>query len=98
MAMALRDERKRLEALFDAVRRKAGPLARLDDEQRAWFAAWREDQPTFDYAATINSTDEIGEGLRGDIRRVLYGDVPTILASDTDAQAAEKWTRYLERQ
>lgn len=46
----------------------------------------------------INSTDEIGQGLRSDIKRILYGDVPTILANDTDAEGAEKWTRYLERQ
>lgn len=94
--MALRDERKRLDALFDAVRRKAGPLARLDDEQRNYLAAWQEDQ-TRDYETMIDSTGELGEGLRGDIKRVLYGDVPTILVTDTDAEAAAKWTRYLER-
>ncbi|TGU93051.1 hypothetical protein EN794_031770 [Mesorhizobium sp. M00.F.Ca.ET.151.01.1.1] len=96
--MALRDERRRLDVLFDAIRRKAGPLARLDDEQRAWLTAWQEDQPPFDYGTMINSTDEIGQGLRSDIKRILYGDVPTILANDTDAEGAEKWTRYLERQ
>ncbi|TGQ47614.1 hypothetical protein [Mesorhizobium sp. M00.F.Ca.ET.216.01.1.1] len=95
--MALyRDERRRLDALFDAVRRKAGPLARLDDEQREWLVAWQQDQ-LHDYETMINDTGEIGEGLRSDIRRVLYGDVPQILVTDTDAQAAEKWTRFLER-
>ncbi|TIS85496.1 hypothetical protein [Mesorhizobium sp.] len=93
-----RDERRRLDALFDAVRRKAGPLGRLDQEQREWLSAWREDQPTFDYATMINSTDEIGQGLRSDIRGVLYGDVPLVLATDTESEAATKWTEYLGRQ
>lgn len=95
--MALyRDERKRLDALFDAVRRKAAPMGRLDAEQREWLVAWREGQQPFDYAA--NSTDEIGAGLRSDIKRILYGDVPQILITDTDATAGDKWQRYLERQ
>lgn len=46
----------------------------------------------------INDPSELGEGLRSDIKRVLYGDGPQILAIDTDAQANEKWKRYLERQ
>lgn len=95
--MALHDERQRLEALQFAVQRKIGALGKLDAEQRKWLAAWREDQPAFDYAATIISTDEIGQGLRSDIRRVLYNDVPQILVTDTEAEAASKWTRYLER-
>ncbi|TJV67890.1 MAG: hypothetical protein E5X76_32015 [Mesorhizobium sp.] len=91
-----RDERRRLDALFDAVRRKAGPLAQLDDEQREWLAAWQEDQPPVDYATMINHT-EIGQGLRGDIKRVLYGGLPQILVTDTDAQANDKWQRFMER-
>lgn len=93
--MALRDERKRLNALFDSVLRKAGPMGQLDAEQREWLAAWREDQPSVDYAAMINADGDVGEGLRSDIKLVLYGHVPTILATDTDAQASEKWHRYL---
>jgi len=95
--MALHDERKRLEALKVAVHRKLGPFGRLDAEQREWLAAWREDQPQPDYASMINSEDEIGEGIRGDIRRILYGDFPMILATDTEAEAGNKWTRYLGR-
>ncbi|RWM96175.1 MAG: hypothetical protein EOR86_13280 [Mesorhizobium sp.] len=93
-----RNERQLLAALKLAVRRKAGPRARLDDEQREWLAAWQEGQPPVDYATMINDPSELGEGLRSDIKRVLYGDGPQILAIDTDAQANEKWKRYLERQ
>ncbi|TPL16958.1 hypothetical protein FJ945_26080 [Mesorhizobium sp. B2-4-9] len=96
--MALHDERRRIEALFDAVRRRAGAFGQLDDEQREWLAAWREDQPPFDYETMINATDrDSGEGLRSDIRRVLYGEVPTILVTDTEAMAGEKLQRYLGR-
>lgn len=100
------DLRRRLEALRLAVQRKAGPLGRLDDEQRAWLAEWRQQQrecdapssPEESYAAMIDNTDrEIGEGLRNDIKHVLYGDIPQILKSDTEAQAADKWARYLDR-
>ncbi|TPK17743.1 hypothetical protein [Mesorhizobium sp. B2-5-7] len=95
--MALHDERQRLEALKLAVQRKVGAFGKLDAEQREWLAAWREDQPPVDYATMINNAGEVGDGLRSDIRRVLYGDVPTILVTDTDAQANEKWQRFMGR-
>ncbi|MGX5828702.1 hypothetical protein [Mesorhizobium sp. 43Arga] len=95
--MALHDERQRLEALKLAVQHKIGAFGKLDAEQREWFAAWREDRPRIDYEAMINSTDEIGQGLRSDIKRILYGDMPLIIAGDTDEQANEKWQRFMQR-
>jgi hypothetical protein len=94
--MALRDERKRLDALTLALRRRAGAFGQLDDEQREWLTAWREDQPPFNYEM-INADDENGEGLRSDIKRILYGEMPTILVTDTEAMVSEKWQRYMER-
>ncbi|RUV57355.1 hypothetical protein EOA64_26435 [Mesorhizobium sp. M1A.F.Ca.IN.022.02.1.1] len=93
--MALRDEWQRLDGLKLAVQRKIGAFGKLDAEQREWFSGWREDQPPVDYATMINNPDEIGAGLRSDIKRILYGDVPQILMADTDEQAAEKWRKSL---
>ncbi|MER9854538.1 MULTISPECIES: hypothetical protein [unclassified Mesorhizobium] len=95
--MALHDERRRIEALFVAVRRKAGAFGRLNDEQRDWLAEWQKHRPPFEYEAFLNSEDDNSGPLRSDIRQLLYGDVPQILMTDTDATAGDKWQRYLER-
>ncbi|WP_353641397.1 hypothetical protein [Mesorhizobium sp. WSM2239] len=93
--MTLRDERRRLDELQRAVRRKVGAFGRLSDEQRDWLAAFRQQQPPFDYAMMIDG-DDIGEGLRSDVHRVLFGSVPVITANDTEATANKKWQRYME--
>ena len=92
------DLRQRLEALKLAVQRKVGPLGRLDDEQRAWLAEWRQQQPFIDYETRMNNADhDADSGMRSDIKRVLHGDVPQILATDTDDQANDKYTIYIGR-
>jgi hypothetical protein len=105
--MTIREVIRRL-AVVEATIRPANSLGarlkRITPEQRITYDQWRElrdrwagrfDEADGMYRTILDGND--GPQLSASIAAVLFDPPPQILATDTDAQAGEKWTRYLER-
>lgn len=108
--MITASDRKQLDALIAIVRPAhslAAKLETLTDEQRARYDRHSECMLAFiarndidedgkrgnAYAMTLR---DYGPRLPSPIATALFGDMPKILKTDTEADAARKWMEYLQ--
>ena len=95
-------DRQRLDALIAIVKPANSLAARLDTltaDQREWYDGWKAHRERWmrrnderAYELTLNGYGPVG--LRKDISVALFGEMPGILKTHNDSDAAQIYTRY----